>query len=90
MAVSADGSFSLSIEPGAVWTLTTVASAHPGARALLAELRAAGGVELHPGDAPPADAPFPLPYADSFDSYANGAGQKQGRGGACVIIVGAL
>lgn len=105
VGINADGTFSLTIEPAAIYTLTTVASSHPGARALLAGLGPStvmvhgdGSLEIpalslssdawspsasrvSPGDIEaavgwsadngPSDAPFPLPYADDFEGYAN-------------------
>ena len=76
--VAADGSFSISINASEIWTYTTVASAHPGAEALLASLaESTGAVSLTPaavarlGDDGPPDSPFPLPFADNFESYRN-------------------
>jgi hypothetical protein len=87
VAIAADGTFSLTIEPSAIYTVTTVVSDHPGARALLATYGptavmvhgdgtaevpadpARGRVPL--GDDGPADEPFPLPWADDFEGYAN-------------------
>ena len=74
VVVAADGTFSVSIEPSAIYTFTTVASAHPGGAAFVAELERRGGALLDPllGDpSGPADAPFPLPFADDFEGYGN-------------------
>ena len=74
VAVAADGTFTVTIEPSAIWTFTTVASAHPGGAAFVAELARRGGALLDPlSDDPagPQDAPFPLPFADDFEGYAN-------------------
>ncbi len=62
MVVGADGTFTVSIEPGAVYTYTTVPTTHPGAAAFMAALQPAP-VPLAAGDDGPTDAPFPLPYA---------------------------
>ena len=74
VSVAADGTFSITIEPSAIVTMTTVASAHPGAAALLRELGAAGPVDavvkLETADGPDDEA-FPLPYADDFERYGN-------------------
>ena len=67
--VAADGTFSVTIEPGAIYTYTSVASAHPGAAAWLAASAGAGGCTAPP---PPTaqgplwlpEAPFPLPHYD--------------------------
>jgi len=74
--VAADGTFTVTIEPGAIYTFTSVASAHPGAAAWLAASAAAGGcvaapAALAPGALAPPEAPFPLPYFDDFEGYAN-------------------
>jgi len=72
--VAADGTFSVSIEPSAIYTFTTVESAHPGGAAFVAELERRGGALLDPlatDAAGPLDAPFPLPFADDFEGYNN-------------------
>ena len=73
--VGADGTFTVSISPGEIFTYTSVESAHPGAAAWLAQSEAAGGCVaapmLQPGDKWPAEAPFPLPYRDDFEGYKN-------------------
>lgn len=66
IAVAADGTIHMSIEPMAVYTLTSVTSSNPGAAALMA----AAGVTYCPASPPP-EAAFPLPYADNFQGYAN-------------------
>lgn len=73
VTVAADGSFALTVEPLAVYTLTTVASSNPGAAAVLAALGPAFTPSRANGsDAPaPVDAPFPLPWADDYEGYAN-------------------
>ena len=58
VAVSADGSFAISIEPGAIKTFTSVASAHPGARAAVDALAPTGAVRVGLG-APPSSAAGP-------------------------------
>jgi O-glycosyl hydrolase len=60
--VPAEGQFSLAIEPGYVYTLTTTTGQTKGA-----------GPRGHPGprgDRP--SAPFPLPYSDNFEAYSAG------------------
>jgi hypothetical protein len=74
--VAADGTFSISVEPGAIYTYTSIASSHPGAEAWLARSVAAGGCgpaprTLPPGVAVPPEDPFPLPHYDDFEGYAN-------------------
>jgi hypothetical protein len=73
--VGVDGTFTVSISPGEIFTYTTVESAHPGAAAWLAKSEADGGCvaapSLQPTDKWPAEAPFPLPYRDDFEGYSN-------------------
>lgn len=73
--VAADGTFSLTIEPNAIYTYTTVASAHPGGAAWLENSAASGGCVAAPvletGDMWPPESPFPLPYYDDFEGYTN-------------------
>lgn len=75
VSVAADGTFSATVEAGAIYTFTSVASAHPGAAAWLAESAAAGSCAPSGSDADAAvsvpDAPFPLPWHDDFEGYAN-------------------
>lgn len=52
--VRADGSFSLSLSPGDLWTVSTVSTMHKGGTAS--------------GALPPPVAPFPPTWADNFDS----------------------
>ena len=67
--VAADGTFAVSIEAGAIYTYTSIGSAHPGAAAWLAASSAAGGCTAPP---PPTaqgplwlpEVPFPLPHYD--------------------------
>jgi hypothetical protein len=69
VAVAADGTFSIAIESGAIYTYTSVESAHPGAAAWLAKSAAAGGCvaapELAADDLWPPESPFPLPYYEA-------------------------
>ena len=68
------GTFSIAIEPGAIYTYTSVPSAHPGAAAWLEASAAAGGCAamppMAPGDMWPPEAPFPLPYYDVSSVWA--------------------
>jgi hypothetical protein len=90
----------LAVEPAAIYTLTTVASSHPGAREMLRRM-GPGAVMVHadgtceiparegeggnagargapaapftfplPTDGP-ADDPFPIPFSDDYEGYAN-------------------
>ena len=67
VTVGADGTFSVTIEPAAIMTLTTVASDHPGAAAVVKSL----GPAFTAVQSAPVDAPFPLPWSDDFEGYAN-------------------
>lgn len=73
--VAADGTFSVTIAPGEIFTFTSIASGHPGAAGWLVASEAAGGCvaapPLPPGDLWPPEAPFPLPYRDDFEGYGN-------------------
>jgi len=78
-AVAADGTLTVAIPADAMVTVSTVATAAKGA----------------PAAPPPADAPFPLPYADDFSGYpedrlpryfADQAGSFAVRGGALVQV----
>jgi hypothetical protein len=86
--IPAEGQFSLAIEPGYVYTLTTTTGQTKGA---------AAGPGGHP-----ASAPFPLPYSDNFEAYSAGKLAKyfsdlygafetsrcaSGRGGRCLSQV---
>jgi hypothetical protein len=73
VAVGADGTFTLDVEPLAVYTVTTVPSSNPGAAAVLAQLGPPfAPSRVNGSDAPPpVDAPFPLPWADDYEGYAN-------------------
>jgi len=74
LPVALDGTFTVSIEPSAIMTFTTVDSAHPGGAAFAAELARRGGAmlpSLANDPAGPQDAPFPLPFADDFEGYGN-------------------
>lgn len=71
VTVAPDGTFTLTIEPGAIYTITSVASAHPGAAGLLAQLGPSFRPTTGLSDDGPVDAPFPLPWADDFEGYAN-------------------
>lgn len=85
--IDASGQFSVSVEPGAIYTFTTVESSHPGAEALMQSLQLASGASgtvstsrhstpisnnrAAVWDDGPVDAPFPLPHADDFEGYSN-------------------
>lgn len=86
IVIQNDGTFTLTIEPAAIYTLTTVASSHPGARKYLASLgphaimvhgnglmeRPSTGeiLEYNLRDGP-MDDPFPIPHMDDFEGYLN-------------------
>jgi len=55
-----DGSFTIEIAPDSIYTLSTTSGQSKGGAA-------------SPLAAPPASAPFPLPYNDSFDEYKAGS-----------------
>ena len=59
VALDASGGVTLTLPPGEVWTLTTLAGAGRKGTDALAP--------------PPAPAPFVLPYSDDFESYAEDA-----------------
>ena len=86
IVIANDGTFTLTIEPAAIYTLTTVTSSHPGARKYLASLVShaimihSNGtmerpstneiIEYNTKDGP-MDDPFPIPYMDDFEGYVN-------------------
>ena len=74
VSVAADGTFTVSIPPSEIWTITTVTSAHEGGVAMAERLTAAGGSFLDPltvDPSGPQDDPFVLPFADDFEGYSN-------------------
>lgn len=74
ITVASDGTFTIDIEPSSIWTITTVYSPHPGGKAFIESLGALGGVYLDPQTVDPngpQDVPFPIPFADDFEGYAN-------------------
>lgn len=74
--VAADGSFSLSVEPDSMVTVSTVAGAHKGV--------AAAPI--------PATAPLALPYAEDFSGYADDAMARlfADQGGSWAVRNGSL
>ncbi len=84
ITIASDGTFSITVEPSAIYTLTslTTNNGHPGGDELVRILKTKerGSLYSHknpamttqrPRDPEPIDSPFPLPHGDDFESYAN-------------------